>query len=74
VDNGNIEERSEKGLYCREVIACDHVGINNLALAETLNFFIQRSGYIVFENNLCKVVCMNCLLKSTDASQLKRNR
>lgn len=59
---GNIGEESKKGLYVREVVACDHVGINYLVLDGTRNFFLQKSGYIVFEEDLCKVVCPACLM------------
>ena len=65
MDNGNIEENERKGLFVREVQACDHVGINMLVLANVRNFFLRQPGYIVFEDDLCKVVCPECLLKST---------
>lgn len=68
MDNGNIEENSRKGLYVREVVACDHVGINYLVLDGTRNFFLRSSGYVVFEEGLCKIVCPDCLMKSTRAS------
>lgn len=68
MDNGNIEENERKGFYVREVVACDHVGINYLVLAGTRNFFVQRSGYIIFEEELCKVVCPACLMKATTAA------
>jgi hypothetical protein len=64
VDNGNIEGNSRKGLYCREVVACDHVGINYLVLNGTRNFYLRSSGYVVFEEDLCKIVCPECLMKS----------
>lgn len=68
MDIGNIGEEKRKGLYVREVLACDHVGINMLVLAGVRNFFLRQPGYIVFEDDLCKVVCPACLLKSTSAS------
>ncbi|MGB3121900.1 MAG: hypothetical protein WBE58_23945, partial [Verrucomicrobiales bacterium] len=64
VDNGNIGEEKLKGLYVREVMACDHVGINYLVKTNTRNFFLQKSGYIVFEQDVCKVVCPACLIKA----------
>ena len=65
MDNGDFGDERAKGLYCREVVACDHVGINMLVLAGTRNFFLNQPGYIVFEENLCKVVCPACLLTAT---------
>lgn len=63
MDIGNIGDDRKKGLYVREVVACDHVGINMLVLAGVRNFFLRQPGYIVFEQDLCKVVCPACLLK-----------
>jgi hypothetical protein len=57
-----------RGLYVREVLACDHVGVNLLILADVRNFFLSQPGYIVFEENLCKVLCPQCLLKATKVS------
>ncbi len=68
MDIGNNEENSRKGFYVREVVACDHVGINYLVLQGTRNFFIQKSGYLVFENDLCKVVCPGCLIKASGSN------
>ena len=65
MDNGNNGEDGRRGLFVREVMACDHVGINQLVLNNTRNFYIRNSGYVVFEDDACKVVCPNCLLKST---------
>ena len=62
VDNGENGDHCPIGLHVREVLACDHVGINYLVLDGTRNFFIQKSGYIVFEENVCKVVCPACLM------------
>lgn len=56
-------EQNGRGLYVREVMACDHVGINYLVLKGTRNFFLRSSGYIVFEEDVCKVVCPDCLLR-----------
>jgi len=70
----NIEEsgiKNRNGFYVREVVACDHVGINYLVLEGTRNFFVQKSGYIVFEEDLCKVLCPNCLMQSTKSSVLQ---
>lgn len=66
MDIGNNEESGKKGLYCREVVTCDHVGINTLMLRGTRNFFISRSAYVVFEDDLCKILCPNCLLKGSN--------
>lgn len=63
MDNGNIGEANKKGLYVREVVACDHVGINYLVLSGTRNFFMQKSGYIVFEEDLCKIICSDCFIR-----------
>lgn len=65
MDNGNIEKNGRKGFYVREVVACDHVGINYLVLSGTRNFYLQKSGYLIFEEDLCKVVCPLCLMKAT---------
>ena len=65
MDIGNTGEQKRKGLFVREVQACDHVGINMLVLANVRNFFLRQPGYIVFEKDLCKVVCPECLLKAT---------
>jgi len=62
VNIGNSGDHCEKGWHVREVLACDHVGINYLVLDGTRNFFIQKSGYVVFEENKCKVVCAACLM------------
>jgi len=67
VNNGNSGEATRRGLFVREVQACDHVGINLLVLADVRNFFLRQPGYIVFEDDLCKVVCPDCLLKATNA-------
>jgi len=64
VDIGDSGDHCPKGLHVREVMACDHVGINYLVLANTRNFFLRSSGYVVFEENVCKVVCPACLLKA----------
>lgn len=65
MDIGINEDRCEKGLHVREVVACDHVGINTLLLAGARNFYVSGTAYIVFEEDRCKVVCPSCLLKST---------
>lgn len=57
--------KATRGRFVREVQACDHVGINLLVLADVWNFFQRQPGYIVFEEDLCKVVCPACLLKAT---------
>lgn len=62
MDIVNIEENEKKGLYCREVVACDHVGINYLVLKGTKNFYLRGPGYVVFEENLCKIVCPGCFI------------
>jgi len=62
VDIGDSGDHCTKGLHVREVLACDHVGINYLVLDGTRNFFIQKSGYVVFEEGKCKVVCPSCLM------------
>ena len=54
-----------RGLFIREVQACNHVGVNMLVLANVRNFFLRQPGYIVFEDDLCKVVCPECLMKAT---------
>lgn len=54
-----------RGLFVREVQACDHVGINMLVLADVKNFFLRQPGYIVFEQDVCKVVCPTCLLNGS---------
>jgi len=64
VDNGNFGDRCEKGLHVREVVACDHVGINTLLLGGTRNFFVSGTAYVVFEEDRCKVVCPACLYTS----------
>lgn len=64
MDNGENGDHCQKGLHVSEVTACDHVGINYLVLKDTRNFFIQKSGYVVFEEDRCKVVCPACLMKS----------
>lgn len=61
---GNIGIENRKGLYVREVMACDHVGINTLKLQGTQNFYLSSHGYLVFEDDVCKVVCPNCLMIS----------
>lgn len=65
MDNGENGDHCPKCLHVREVMACDHVGINYLVLTNTRNFFLRSSGYIVFEENVCKVVCPACLLKGS---------
>lgn len=62
---GNIGGECPKGLHVREVVACDHVGINLLVLDGTRNFYVRSSGYVVFEENLCKIVCPTCLSRAT---------
>lgn len=69
MDIGNIGEEVGIGMKIREVVACDHVGINRLVLLGTQNFFCQGPCYIVFEEGLCKVVCPHCLFASTNASR-----
>lgn len=71
MDNGNIEDEKPKGLYCRELLACDHVGMNYLVLAGTRNFYSQGPCYIVFEENLCKVVCPQCFVTGSSRESLK---
>ena len=66
VENG---DHCPKGLHVREVVACDHVGINLLVLEDTRNFYLRSSGYVVFEENLCKIVCPACLFESTKVSR-----
>lgn len=66
MDIGNSGIRNLNGLYVREVVACDHVGINYLVRDGTRNFFMRESGYIVFEEDLCKIVCPRCLLSGTN--------
>lgn len=61
MNNGNIGEK--RGLYVREVVACDHVGINYLILSDVRNFYMRLGGYIVFEQDLCKIVCRECFIK-----------
>lgn len=68
MDNGENGDHCPKGLHVREVMACDHVGINYLVLQGTRNFFLRSSGYIIFEQDVCKVVCPNCLLTSSRGS------
>lgn len=63
MDNGNIGEELRNGVYVREVVACDHVGINLLVLADVWNFFQRQPGYIIFEEGLCKVICPECFVK-----------
>lgn len=65
MDNGENGDYCSKGLHVREVMACNHVGINTLVLAQSRNFFLRSSGYVVFEENVCKVVCPDCLLKGS---------
>lgn len=65
MDNGNIRDNVRNGLYVREVMACDHVGINFLVTPRTKNFLVSGSAHIVFEEDVCKVVCPACLLKAT---------
>lgn len=67
MDIGNYGDDREKGLYVRDVIACDHVGINMLVLANVRNFFLRQPGYIIFEENRCKVVCPACLLRGSES-------
>lgn len=69
MDIGNSGIKNRNGFYVREVVACDHVGINYLVMAGTRNFFIAKSGYLVFEEDLCKVVCPECLLKGSSLKQ-----
>lgn len=61
MDNGNIGDACSRGLHIREVVACDHVGINELVLGETRNFFFRSSGYLIFEQDKVKAVCPACL-------------
>lgn len=68
MDIGNIGDSNQQGLYCREVAACSHVGINVLMLPATKNFYVTGSAYIVFEEGLCKVVCPACLLKGSTSA------
>lgn len=65
MDIVDIGEENRKGLSVREVVACDHVGVNRLVLHSTQNFYSRGPCYIVFEENLCKVVCAECLLKAS---------
>jgi len=69
VDYGNNGEDGRRGLYVREVMACDHMGINQLILQNSRNFFIRSSGYVVFEQDVCKVVCPDCLLISASSQK-----
>lgn len=63
MDIGNIVENQRKDFYVREVIACDHVGINYLVLAGTRNFFSRGPSYTIFEQDLCKILCPECFIK-----------
>lgn len=66
MDIGDFGEATKKAVVCREVVACDHVGINYLCMPDTQNFFLRGPGYLVFEEEKVKVVCPQCLIKADD--------
>jgi len=71
VNNENSGNGERKGFMVRQVLACEHVGINQLVLRDTVNFYIKKCGYVVFEEEKCKVVCPSCLLLSSQVFRAK---